>query len=51
MHLMPIFLCSESTFDFRLVAMTARTRIPAGGRTGGGTYDLQKLLEEKIFSG
>lgn len=44
-------LCGEPSYDFRLVEMTARTRMPAGGRAGGGIYELQKPLEEKIFAG
>ena len=44
-------LRGEPTFDFRASAMTFRTRMPAGLRTGGGIYELQKPLQEKIFAG
>jgi len=43
-------LRGEPTFDFRLVSMTARTRMPAGERSGGGIYELQKPLQEKVFA-
>lgn len=43
-------LRGEPTHDFRLVSMTARTRLPAGERAGGGIYELQKPLEEKVFA-
>lgn len=43
-------LCGESTFDFRLESMMTRTRLPAGKRMGGGIYELQRPLQEKIFA-
>lgn len=44
-------LRGEPTYDFRLVSMTARTRLPASPRSGSGIYELQKTLQEKIFAG
>ena len=38
------------TYDFRLVSLTARTRLPAGQRGGGGIYELQQPLREKLFA-
>jgi len=43
-------LCGSPTFDFRLTALTVRTRLPAGARRGGGIYELQKPLREKLFA-
>ncbi len=43
-------LRGEPTYDFRSVSMTVRTRLPAGARSGGGIYELQKPLAEKIFA-
>ncbi len=44
-------LQGEATYEFRSSNMTLRTRLPAGPRTGGGIYELQKPLQEKIFAG
>ncbi len=38
------------TYDFRLVSLTARTRLPVGQRRGGGIYELQQPLREKLFA-
>lgn len=43
-------LRGEPTYDFRCASLVARTRLPAGSRTGGGIYELQKPLEEKLFA-
>ncbi len=43
-------LCGDPTFDFRLQSMMTRTRLPAGKRTGGGIYELQRPLQEKLFA-
>lgn len=43
-------LRGEPTYDFRCSAMVVRTRMPAGPRAGGGIYELQKPLGEKIFA-
>ena len=45
-----LILRGEPTLDFRSVAMTTRTRLPAGPRAGSGIYELQKTLREKIFA-
>ena len=37
------------TYDFRLASLTARTRLPAGQRRGGGIYELQQPLREKTI--
>lgn len=43
-------LRGDPTYDFRLVSMTARTRLPDSPRSGGGIYELQKTLKEKVFA-
>jgi phytanoyl-CoA hydroxylase len=43
-------LRGQPTFDFRLVAMSARTRMPDGPRSGGGIYELQKPLRDAVFA-
>ena len=43
-------LRGEPTFEFRLEAMAVRTRLPAGPRAGGGIYELQRPLKEKVFA-
>ena len=48
--LTPTFCAAHPPYDFRLVSMTARTRMPAGARGGGGIYELQKPLQEKVFA-
>ena len=45
-----LILRGEPTFNFRSTAMTFRTRMPAGARSGGGIYELQKPLQEKVFA-
>jgi hypothetical protein len=43
-------LRGELTYEFRLSAMAVRTRLPAGPRSAGGIYELQKTLREKVFT-
>ena len=45
-----LILRGKPTFEFRSAAMKFRTRMPAGRRSGGGIYELQKPLQEKIFA-
>lgn len=43
-------LRGSPTFDFRLTSLTVRTRLPAGPRGGGGIYELQQPLREKLLA-
>jgi ectoine hydroxylase-related dioxygenase (phytanoyl-CoA dioxygenase family) len=43
-------LRGEPTYEYRMCEMTVRTRLPAGPRSGGGIYELQKILQEKVFA-
>ena len=43
-------LRGKPTQNVRLASLIARVRHPAGPRTGGGIYELQKPLEDKVFA-